>query len=70
MSGFGTTMGNTLLLNGTYTENTIASPGTVIPIVKPGTDLVIKMYREDQVDTGSAGVWDAASILAVGRQSL
>jgi hypothetical protein len=70
MTGFGTTTGNTLLLNGTMTSNTVSTPGTVIPLVKPGADIIVKMYRADQIDVASSGVWDAGAILEQRRQSL
>lgn len=42
---------------------TFQGPSTVVPFVRPGTDVTIRMYGEADRPAGDA-VWDSAAILA------
>jgi hypothetical protein len=64
LTGTATSFGNTTNLGGTYTGYTTGTPGSLVPISRPGAEIAVKMYREGEIDPGAQGIWDADSILA------
>lgn len=46
----------------TYSGTSFTTPGTALALVYPGTDIVIKMYHEGEIEPGTAGVWDAMEV--------
>lgn len=68
LSGTTTTMGNMQTVNGSYSSNTITSPGTVTPLEKPGMDVEVKMFKVGEINPKKVeGVWDAEDVLAVNK---
>lgn len=57
---FGTTFGNAPETPG----NTYTAPDTQVQRVRPGVDLVIRMYRPGEIEPQMEGVWDATAALA------
>lgn len=58
-SGSMTFMGNTAM----YSGSSYTTPAQSIGFVKPGVDLIIRMYRPGEIDPRTPGVWDAESVL-------
>jgi len=50
--------------SGTYSGQTTVTPAQVFDFVKPGQDILIRFYREGEVNANARGVWDSMSILA------
>ena len=55
---FGSTFGNDPERPG----NTYMAPDTQLQRVRPGVDLVIRMYRPGEIEPQMDGVWDAAAV--------
>lgn len=51
-------------VNATYTDSTYATPGSVETLIKPGSDVVIRFFREGEVDPRAQGICDVESVLA------
>ena len=64
-TGTATTLGNTTYGNANYSGTSYSTPGTVVPLFKPGVDVTIRMYRDGEINPRTPGVWDSLSILAV-----
>ena len=58
------TFGSMTTTTGVYSGSTYTTPASAVPFVKPGMDIVIKMFREGEIDPRTPSVWDADSILA------
>lgn len=65
-SGYSTGYGTAY---GTYSGTAYSSPGSVTPLVKPGMDVMISMYRPGEIDPQQKGVFDAEEILSTTAQS-
>lgn len=50
--------------SGTATANTYGGGGTIIPVIRPGADIVIRLLNEGEFDPGAQGVFRAESVLA------
>ena len=59
-SGRATFSGNTA----TYSGSTYTTPGTTTTFIKPGAEVIVRMYREGEIDPKAPGVWDAQSVIA------
>jgi hypothetical protein len=64
--GTASTMGNTTFGNANCSGTSYSTPGSIVPIFKPGMSITIRMYREDEV-ADTKNVWDADSVLAANR---
>jgi hypothetical protein len=67
VSGTAMTTGPYTTYNGTYNSQTTKTPGQVVPLIKPGMDITVRMYRDGEINIQQPGVWDAQSILAVNQ---
>lgn len=66
-TGTATTMGNTTFGSANYSGSSYTTPTSVVPLVKPGMDVTIRMFRQGEVYPGQPGIWDAQSILAANK---
>lgn len=55
-------------VTGTYSGSTYSDPGYVSEFVKPGTDIMIRMFTLEEGVPGHPQLWDAVSILATATQ--
>jgi hypothetical protein len=69
VTGSATTVGNTTFGNANYSGSSYTTPTNIIPLIKPGTDITIRMYKDGEVYAGQAGVWDAQGIISANSQS-
>lgn len=67
ISGTGNTMGNMQTVNGSYSSSTYTAPGIVTPLVYPGLDIQVKMYKVGEINPKKDGVWDAEEVLAFNK---
>ena len=58
-SGSMSFMGNTAM----YSGSSYTTPAQSIGYVKPGVDLIIRMFSAGEIDPRASGVWDAESVL-------
>jgi len=65
VNGSASTFGNRTSINGTYFGTTTTSMGTAVPIVKPGTEIMIRMFHPAEIDLSTPNVWNAESVLAM-----
>lgn len=63
-TGTGSVYGGTVTSQTSYSGYSWSTPGTVSTVVRPGADVMIRMYASNEVEDSRPGVWDAASILA------
>lgn len=54
----------TAVCTGNYRSQSYTSPGSAVPIVKPGADVQVRFYREGEIDPSPRHVWDTQSVLA------
>ena len=67
VTGTATTMGNTTYGNADYSGSSYTTPTNIVPLVKPGMDVTIRMYKQGVVYPGQPGICDAQSILAANK---
>jgi hypothetical protein len=67
VAGSATTVGNTTYGNANYSGSSYTTPASIIPLVKPGTDITIHMFKQGETYSGQAGIWDAQSIIAANK---
>lgn len=60
--------GNSKVVAGNYSASTTSTPATTTTLIKPGSDVTVKMFREGELDPKSPGVWDAPAVLAMKEQ--
>ncbi len=54
--------------SGNYSSSSYTTPSSAFGVVKPGVDIYVRFYREGEIDPGTPGVWNVASVLAVSAQ--
>lgn len=51
-------------MNGSYSGVIRTTPDTLMTLVKPGSDVVVRFFREGEVDPLAPGIWNIAAVVA------
>lgn len=65
LNGSVTAYGNFGELNAQYNGTSYTTPGQAYTFIKPGADVMLKLYHDGEVDSRAPGVWSVASVLGI-----